>query len=51
MCYDHKLEPLPNWLLEELRELVNPIRCLPALGIHEHCEHVTPEPTFQEVEF
>ena len=32
-----------------LAEVVIPIRCRPALGVHEHCEHVRPVPSFREI--
>jgi hypothetical protein len=39
MCRDHRLEPLPSWLLAELAQLAVLARCFPVLGVHEHCEH------------
>jgi hypothetical protein len=39
MCEDHRLEPLPAALLEELGRLAVLARCFPVLGIHERCEH------------
>jgi hypothetical protein len=39
------LQELPDWLIEQL----NPVRCLPPLGVHEWCEHDPshPPPSFQ----
>lgn len=49
MCQDHEMLPLPDWV----KDMVMPIRCLPALGVHERCEHDPDyrEPTFQEVQW
>lgn len=32
----HVLRALPEWMVENL---INPVRCLPPLGVHEWCEH------------
>lgn len=39
------LQPLPDWLVQN----TVPIRCLPALGVHEWCEHDPdhPPPSFR----
>ena len=49
MCRDHDYEELPPELVARLAEVVIPIRCRPALGVHEHCEHVRPVPSFREI--
>lgn len=50
MCYDHAQRDLRDLFSEEeLDRIFQPIRCLPPLGIHEHCEHVRPEPNFKNL--
>lgn len=50
MCYDHAQRDLRDlYTDEELDRIFQPIRCLPPLGIHEHCEHVRPEPSFKNL--
>jgi len=50
MCYDHAQRDLRElYTDEELDRIFQPIRCLPPLGIHEHCEHVSPEPSFKNL--
>lgn len=34
---------------QQMVELFQVIRCYPSLGIHEHCKHVGPEPTFKDM--
>ena len=43
MCGDHEMLPLPEWL----QELIVPVRCMPAIGIHEGCEHDREQPSFE----
>lgn len=49
MCYDHELRPLEEILGPDWEEKLLPVRCLPALGIHERCEHDPkhPPPSFK----
>lgn len=55
MCYDeHFISDPPPWMIDRLTEMEQNgmfqlIRCLPPLGIHEHCEHVRPEPSFKNL--
>jgi hypothetical protein len=48
MCNDHQLLPLPEWIVRLLDTQL--VRCVPALGIHEHCEHVKEPIKFPQVQ-
>jgi hypothetical protein len=53
MCYNHEQRDLCDIFTdEELNRILIPIRCLPPLGVHEHCEHDPKhrEPTFKDLE-
>lgn len=49
MCYNHELRSLEEILGPDWEEKLLPIRCLPALGVHERCEHDPkhPPPSFK----
>lgn len=44
MCYDHQHQPLTPGMLARVEQMWQDMRvkCVPALGIHEHCEHWVP---------
>lgn len=53
MCGDDNYIEIPTWVQEKINKLyeegmIQPIRCLESLGIHEYCEHTRPSLKFSD---
>lgn len=50
MC-DAGMTPEMSAMIRKLVEknMIQEVHCFPGFNIHEHCEHVRPKPTFENI--